>query len=104
MAAFWLCGINDIGPDDTRWVTDLIGSEWLNAWTASMLIVSIQGAVVALVCLLLVHVFIFRLQGSASLLFKVPICVFFLLAALIPAFFFLWLLLSVTGIFGPYVL
>ena len=51
-----------------------------------------------------VHVFIFRLQGRTSLLFKVPICVFFLLAALIPAFFFLWLLLSVTGIFGPHVL
>ncbi|MCH5143505.1 hypothetical protein JMF94_00220 [Desulfovibrio sp. UIB00] len=104
VTVFFLSGAGKIWPEGTQWITTFTGFEKITAWTASTAIISVQGAAVSFVCLLLVHVFIFRLQGRASLLFKVPICVFFLLAALIPAFFFLWLLLSVTGIFGPHVL
>jgi len=104
VTVFFLSGANKMWPDGAQWITAFMGFEKPTAWTASTAIISVQGAAFSFVCLLLVHVFIFRLQGRASLLFKVPICVFFLLAALIPAFFFLWLLLSVTGIFGPHVL
>ena len=107
VTVFLLSGADEMWPEGAQWVAAFMGFEALHTWTASTVsavILSVQGAAVSFVCLLLVHVFIFRLQGDASLLFKVPICVFFLLAALIPAFFFLWLLLSVTGIFGPHVL
>ena len=107
VTVFFLSGADEMWPEGAQWVAAFMGFEALHTWTASTVsavILSVQGAAVSFVCLLLVHVFIFRLQGDASLLFKVPICVFFLLAALIPAFFFLWLLLSVTGIFGPHVL
>ena len=107
VTVFFLSGADEMWPEGAQWVAAFMGFEALHTWTASTVsavILSVQGAAVSFVCLLLVHVFIFRLQGDASLLFKVPICVFFLLAALIPAFFFLWLLLSVTGLFGPHVL
>ena len=104
VSVFFLSGADKMWPEGAQWITTFMGFDKLTAWTASTAIISVQGAAVSFVCLLLVHVFIFRLQGDASLLFKVPICMFFLLAALIPAFFFLWLLLSVTGIFGPHVL
>ena len=104
VTVFFLSGADKMWPEGAQWITAFMSFEKLTAWTASTAIISVQGAAVSFVCLLLVHVFIFRLQGDASLLFKVPICVFFLLAALIPAFFFLWLLLSTTGIFGPHVL
>ena len=101
IAAFGLCGINDIGPEGARRVADLMGFTWLDTWTASMIIFSVQGAVAAFVYLLLLYVVVFRLQGSAAVVFKVPICVFFLLAALTPAFFLLWLIAGVTGLLGP---
>ena len=104
VTVFLLSGADEMWPDAAQWITAFMGFEKPTAWTASTATISVQGAAFSFVCLLLLHVFIFRLQGRASLLFKVPICVFFLLAALIPAFFFLWLLLSVTGIFGPHVL
>ena len=104
VSVFFLSGADKMWPEGAQWITAFMSFEKLTAWTASTAIISVQGAVVSFVCLLLVHVFIFRLQGDASLLFKVPICMFFLLAALIPASFFLWLLLSLTGIFGPHVL
>ena len=101
IVAFGLCGINDIGPEGARRVADLMGLVWLNTWTASMIVIAVQGAVAAFVYLLLLYVVVFRLQGSAALVFKVPICVFFLLAALTPAFFLLWLIAGVTGLLGP---
>ncbi len=107
VTVFLLSGADEMWPEGAQWVAAFMGFETLYTWTpstASAVILSVQGAAFSFVCLLLVHVCIFRLQGRTSLLFKVPICVFFLLAALIPAFFFLWLLLSVTGIFGPHVL
>ena len=107
VTVFLLSGADEMWPEGAQWVAAFMGFETLYTWTpstASAVILSLQGAAFSFVCLLLVHVCIFRLQGRTSLLFKVPICVFFLLAALIPAFFFLWLLLSVTGIFGPHVL
>ena len=48
-----------------------------------------------------VHVFIFRLQCGATLLFKVPICMLFFSAAVAPVTFFLWLLIGLTGVLGP---
>ena len=107
VTVFFLSGADEMWPEGAQWVADFMGFEALHTWTASTVsavILSVQGAAISFVYLLMVYVFIFRLQGSAALLFKVPICVFFLLASLIPAFFFLWLLLSVTGIFGPHVL
>ena len=104
VAAFFLGGAEEIWPEGAQWVTAFMGFEKLNAWTTSTIIVPIQGAVASFVLALLLYLCVFRLRGSATLLFKVPICVFFLLVALLPAFFSLWLLLSVTGIFGPHVL
>ena len=107
VSVFFLSGADEMWPEGAQWVSAFMGFETLYVWTASTasaVILSVQGAAASFVYLLLVHVFILRLQGSTTLLLKVPICVFFLLAALIPAFFFLWLLLSFTGIFGPHML
>ena len=78
-----------------------MGFEKLNAWTASTVIVPVQGAVVTFALALLLYLCVFRLRGSATLLFKVPICMLFFLAAVASIIFFLWLLIGLTGMLGP---
>ena len=91
----------EIWPEGAQWLTAAMGFEKLNAWTASTVIVPVQGAVVSFALALLLYLCVFRLRGSASLLFKVPICMRFLLAAMAPVIFFLWLLIGLTGMLGP---
>ena len=79
VSVFFLSGADKMWPEGAQGITTFSGFEKITAWTASTAIISVQGAAFSFVCLLLVHVFIFRLQGRASLLFKVPICVFFCL-------------------------
>ena len=100
VAAFFWGGAEEIWPEGAQWLTAVMGFEKLNAWTASTIIVPIQGAVVSF-ALVLLYLCVFRLRGSASLLFSVPICMLFLLAAMAPVIFFLWLLIGLTGMLGP---
>jgi hypothetical protein len=104
IAAFLLSGINETRPDEVKHIASVMGYEWLPYWVSCIMISSVKGAAASFVYLLLLYVIVFRLRGGAILLLKVPICVFFLLVALLPTFFFIWLLLSLTGIFGPHVL
>lgn len=101
IATFFLCIINDINLEQARYIADLVGFDWMTSWVAWMILIAVQGSVAAFVYLLLLYLFVFRLQGSASLLFKIPLCVLFLIAALGPACVMLWLFLGLTGIFGP---
>ena len=101
VAAFFLGGAEEIWPEVAQWLTAVMGFEKLNAWTASTVIVPVQGAVVSFALALLLYLCVFRLRGSATLLFKVPICMLFFLAAVAPIIFFLWLLIGLTGILGP---
>jgi hypothetical protein len=100
-AAFLLPVVNEIGPDDARHIADYLGLEWLPSKFASLIFTATQGALISFVVLLLVHLLIFRGQGSSAMLVRVPITVFFLLAALTPAFVLMWLILGLTGLFGP---
>ena len=101
VAAFFLGGAEEIWPEGAQWVTAFMGFEKLNAWTTSTIIVPIQGAVASFVLALLLYLCVFRLRGSATLLFKVPICMLFFIAAVAPVTFFLWLLIGLTGMLGP---
>ena len=104
IAAFLLSGVCETRPDEVKHIASVMGYEWLPYWVSCIIISSVKGAMASFAYVLLLYVFVFRLRGGATLLFKVPICVLFLLVALLPVFFFLWLLLSVTGLFGPHVL
>ena len=101
VAAFFLGGAEEIWSEGAQWLTAVMGFEKLNAWTASTVIVPVQGAVVTFALALLLYLCVFRLRGSATLLFKVPICMLFFLAAVASIIFFLWLLIGLTGILGP---
>ena len=100
-AGFFLSVINDMKPEEARHIADTMGFGWLPSWVSGIIITSVQGAAASFVYLLLLYVFAFGLRGSASLLLRVPICVLFLLASLTPAYYFLWLLIGLTGILGP---
>lgn len=100
-AAFLLPVVNEIGPEDARPIADYMGLEWLPSKVASLIFTATQGALISFVVLLLVYLLIFRGQGSTAMLVRVPITIFFLLAALTPAFVLMWLILGLTGLFGP---
>jgi hypothetical protein len=97
----FLSVINEKRPEEARHIADIFGFEWLPSWVSGVIITSVQGAAASFVFLLLLYIFVFWLRGSAALLVKVPICVLFLLASLTPAYFFLWLLIGLTGVLGP---
>lgn len=100
-AAFLLPVVNEIGPADARPIADYLGLEWLPSKVASLIFTATQGALISFGVLLLAYLLVFRGQGSTSMLVRVPITIFFLLAALTPAFILMWLLVGLTGIFGP---
>lgn len=100
-AAFLLPVVNEIGPGDARPIADYLGLEWLPSKVASLVFTATQGALISFVVLLLLYLFIFRGQGGPAILVRVPITIFFLLAALTPAFVLIWLILGLTGLFGP---
>ena len=101
VAAFFLGGAGEIWPEGAQWVTAFMGFEKMNVWTARTVIIPVQGAVVSFVLALLLYLCVFRFRGSVTLVFKVPICMLFLLAAVAPVTFFLWLLIGLTGMLGP---
>lgn len=101
VTAFLLPVVNEIGPEDARSIADYLGLEWLPSKVASLIFTATQGALISFVALLLVYLLIFRGQGSVAMLVRVPITIFFLLAALTPAFVLMWLILGLTGLFGP---
>ena len=86
---------------DVQYIANAIGLGWLSSWSIVIIKIAVQGAIISFICLLILYIFIFRLQGSAALLVKVPICMLFLLAALTPTFLFLWVLIALSGLFGP---
>lgn len=100
VAAFLLGGVEEIWAEGAQWLTAVMGFPKLSAWTASTVIIPLQGAVVSFVLALILYLCVFRLRGNTTLLFKVPICMLFLLAAVSPATFFLWLLVGFTGMLG----
>ena len=83
---------------DDRYLIDMAGLGWLPRWTSGTLLISMQGAIFSFICLLLLYLFVFRLQGNAGLLIKVPLCLMFMIAALYHSFIFCWLILAVLGL------
>ena len=101
ISAFILCFVGAAEIIDTQHVVDMMGLGWLSSWSTIIITTAVQGALASFLYLLIIYVFIFRLQGSAALLVKVPICMLFLLAALTPTFLSFWVLLALSGLFGP---
>ena len=101
VSVFFLSGADEMWPEGAQWVTAFMGFEKMNVWTARTVISPVQGAVVSFVLALLLYLCVFRFRGSVTLVFKVPICMLFLLAAVAPVTFFLWLLIGLTGMLGP---
>ena len=83
---------------DDQYVISLTWIGWLPKWTAGIILISVQGAVFSFICILLLQLFVFRQQGSAVLLVKVPLCLMFMIAALYHAFILCWLILAVLGL------
>ena len=102
MAAFFLGGAEEIWPEGAQRLIAVMGFEPLNAWTASTVIVPVQGAVVSFVLALLLYLCVFRLRDRATLLFKVPICMLFFSAAVAPVTFFSGCLLGSPGCWGHF--
>ena len=101
ISSFVLCFIGAAEITDTQHITNILGLDWLSPWSITIIKIAVQGFFASFLYLLLLYVFIFRLQGSAALLIKVPICMLFLLAALTPTFLLCWVLLAFSGLFGP---
>ncbi|WP_298991861.1 hypothetical protein [uncultured Desulfovibrio sp.] len=100
IAAFFMGIANDVSLNDARYITSIMGIEWLSPLAASIIFVAVQGAFITFV-LLLFCMIIYRRQVSLHLLVKIPVCMLFLLAALDPAFTMFWLFLGLCGFFGP---
>lgn len=101
ISSFILCFVGAAEITDTQHIANILGLDWLSPWSITIIKIAVQGSLASLFCLLILYVFIFRLQGSAVLLVKIPICMLFLLAALTPTYLLCWVLLAFTGLFGP---
>ena len=101
ISAFILCIMGASKMVDAQYLADVMGIGWLSSWSIVIIKIAVQGAIISFICLLILYIFIFRLRGSAALLVKVPICMLFLLAALTPTFLLFWVLIAVSGLFGP---
>ena len=99
IATLLLCCADTIIDD--QYVISLMWLGWLPKWTAGIILISVQGAVFSFICILLLQLFVFRQQGSAVLLVKVPLCLMFMIAALYHTFILCWLILAVFG-FAPF--
>lgn len=96
-----LCFIGAAEIIDTQHIADIMGLGWLSSWSTFIITIAVQGAIASFFCLLLLYIFFFRLQVSAAILVKIPICMLFLLAALGPTFMSFWMLMALSGLFGP---
>ena len=101
ISSFILCIMGASKMVDVQYIANAIGLGWLSSWSIVIIKIAVQGAIISFICLLILYILIFRLQGSAALLVKVPICMLFLLAALTPTFLLLWVLIALSGLFGP---
>ena len=100
IAAFFLCIANDVTLNDAKYITNVVGIEWLSPLAASIVLVAVQGAVITFAIMLLCTI-LFRSRANALRLIKIPLCMLFLLAALDPAFTMFWLFLGLCGFLGP---
>lgn len=96
-----LCFIGAAEIIDTQHVADMMGFGWLSSWSATIITIAVQGSIASFICVLLLYIFFFRSQISAAMLVKVPLCMLFLLAAMAPTFMIFWVLLALSGLFGP---
>ena len=101
VSSFMLCFMGAAEITDTQHIANSIGLGWLSPWSITIITIAVQGAIASLVYSLILYIFVFRLQGSAAMLVKVPLCMLFLLAAMGPAFMVFWMLLAFSGLFGP---
>ena len=86
---------------DTQHIANIMGLGWLSSWSTFIITIAVQGSIASFLCVLLLYIFFFRSQISAAMLVKIPICMLFLLAALGPTFMSLWMLMALSGLFGP---
>ena len=96
-----LCFIGAAEIIDTQHVADIMGLGWLSSWSIILITIAVQGSIASFICLLFLYIFFLRSQISAAMLVKLPICMLFLLAALGPTFMSFWVLLALSGLFGP---
>ncbi len=96
-----LCFIGAAEIIDTQHVADIMGLGWLSSWSTIIITIAVQGSIASFICVLLLYIFFFRSQISAAMLVKVPLCMLFLLAAMAPTFMIFWVLLALSGLFGP---
>lgn len=95
-----LCFIGAAEIIDTQHIADMMGLGWLSSWSIILITIAVQGSTASFICVLLLYMFFPKLQISAAMLVKVPICMLFLLAALAPIFMQLWMILALS-VFGP---
>lgn len=96
-----LCFIGAAETIDTQHIADTVGLGWLSSWSTIIITIAVQGSIASFIYLLLLYIFFFRSQISATMLVKIPICMLFLLAALGPTFMSFWMLMALSGLFGP---
>ena len=96
-----LCFIGAAEIIDAQHIANIMGLGWLSSWSIILITIAVQGSIASFICVLLLHMFFFRSQISAAMLVKIPICMLFLLAALAPTFMIFWVLLALSGLFGP---
>lgn len=96
-----LCFIGAAEIIDTQHIADVMGLGWLSSWSTIIIAIAVQGAIASFICLLLLYTLFFRLQVSAVMLVKIPLCMLFLLAAMGPTFMEFWMILALSGLFGP---
>jgi hypothetical protein len=99
IAAFLLFSISSVPLYDAGHLAKIFGLARMPEYPAWMFAVSVQGAVLSFVCLLL-YVLVFRFWCGFALVIKVPLCIFCLIAALYPAFDVFWLILGFSGLLG----
>ena len=66
ISAFILCFVGAAEIIDTQHVVDMMGLGWLSSWSTIIITTAVQGALASFLYLLLIYVFIFRLQGSKT--------------------------------------
>jgi hypothetical protein len=96
-----LCFIGAAEIIDTQHIAEVMGLGWLSSWSIIIITIAVQGSIASFICLLLLYTLFFRLQVSAVMLVKIPLCMLFLLAAMGPTFMEFWMILALSGLFGP---
>ena len=101
VAGMALCFIGTAEIIDTQHIVDIMGLGWLSPWAIIIITIAVQGSIASFICVLFLYIFFFRSQISATMLVKIPLCILFLLAAMSPTFMIFWVLMALSGLFGP---